>query len=486
MKSGPKAEITAGPLPMKGWPRRGGARVIRFIETYCVTPKGHGAGEPMRLRPWQKRIIRALYDPDPRPRSGLVSLPRGNGKSTLTAAIALYELFATGIESPQVLAVASDERQAGILLGIARRIIELSPPLAERCHLMADYIRIPATNGEMRALPSQAAALQGYDPSFAVVDELHVVTADVWEAVTLASGKRPESLTLAISTPSDSLDSVMWTLTLHGRRGDDPAFVYVEHAAPEGCAIDDERAWAQANPALHDFLSVDALRATLRTTRPSSFRRYRLGQWVGQEGAWMSRDLWETCATGEGIVDGESVCLFFDGSASGDSTALVAATVSETPHVAVVGYWANPGDPRWRVPRGEVMEAIDAAFERFDVVEFAFDPWGWRSEMETLEKRHGPRVVQWPTNVVSRMAPACDRFYAATAEGRLTHDGNADLAAHVTNCVAKSTPAGDVVVKDRRKGRAQLIDLAVAAIGAVDRAAWHDNTYQPRIGVIGL
>ena len=46
------------------------------------------------------------------------------------------------------------------------------------------------------------AALQGYDPSLCVVDELHVVTRDVWDAVSLASGRRDRSLTLAISTPA--------------------------------------------------------------------------------------------------------------------------------------------------------------------------------------------------------------------------------------------------------------------------------------------
>jgi hypothetical protein len=40
-------------------------------------------------------------------------------------------------------------------------------------------------------------ALHGV-PSSQIVDELHVATEDVWEAVTSVAGKRPESLTLAI------------------------------------------------------------------------------------------------------------------------------------------------------------------------------------------------------------------------------------------------------------------------------------------------
>ena len=38
------------------------------------------------------------------------------------------------------------------------------------------------------------------------------------------TGKRPQSLTLAISTPAASPDSVMWRLIEHGRSGDDQSF----------------------------------------------------------------------------------------------------------------------------------------------------------------------------------------------------------------------------------------------------------------------
>jgi phage terminase large subunit-like protein len=486
-KPGPKAEITAGPLSMRGLPKSGSDRVIRFIQRHLVVPKGHGAGKPVRLRPWQKDIIRRLYDPTPRPRAGLVSIPRGNSKTTTAAMLAVYHLFAEEVASPQVLFVASDERQAGIGLNIARRMIELDERLAERCHIYKDRIVVPHSDGMLRALPSEAAALQGYDPTFTVVDELHVVTADVWEAVTLAAGKRPESLTLAISTPAGDRDGVMWSLVEHGRQADDPSFVLVEYGAPEGCALDDEKAWHLANPALGDFLSIDALRATMRTTREAQFRRYRLGQWSGDsDDAWMDAAAWQACALNVEIEDGTEVVLAFDGSASGDSTALVASTIEEIPHLFVIGVWENPGDPRWRVPRAEVMDTIREAFDRYSVVSFNADPWGWRSELETLAEEFPGRIVQWPTNQVSRMAPATDRFYAAVTTGTLTHDAHPRLTSHITNAIAKSTAAGDVIVKDPRHGRKRKIDLAVAAITAIERSAYYLNNAPRSIGVIAV
>ena len=243
--------------------------------------------------------------------------------------------------------------------------------------------------------------------------------------------------------------------------------------------MDDRDAWKKANPALGDFLHADAIEATLKTTREASFRRYRLGQWTGTSDAWLPWGLWPTLQHPEGVElpePGTRVQLAFDGSASGDSTALVGCTIPEddTPaHIFVVGLWEAPDDdPRWRVPRGEVSAAVDAAIDRWQVVELAADPWGWRTELEEWTARHGGIVVEWNTAHAGRMAPATDRTYAAVAEGRITHDGNEQLAIHMGNAVAKRTPMGDLIAKDKRNSK-RKIDAAVAAIVAVDRSAWH-------------
>ena len=484
MRPGPKSEITVEPLSLKGLPKSGSDRVARFVHRHLIVPRGHGARKAVRLRPWQRDILRALYDPQPRPRAGLVSIPRGNGKTALAAMLAVYHLFGEDVASPQVLFVASDERQAGIGFGIAKRMIELDERLAERCHVYKDRIYVPQSDGVLRALPSEEAALQGYDPTFTVVDELHVVDHSVWEAVTLAAGKRPESLTLAISTPAGDREGVMWRLVDHGRRGDDPSFAFVEFAAPDGCDLDDEAAWKVANPALGDFLAADALRTTMRTSRESAFRRYRLGQWAQGDGSWMPFEVWQQCADDRVIEPGSQVVLGFDGSASGDSTALVAASIEEVPHLQVIDLWENPGDDRWRVPRADVTRALRECFELFDVQAMYCDPWGWRSEIEEWNEEFPGIIVEFPTNVRQRMAPATDRFYAAVQEKTLTHDGDARLAAHISNAVAESTPMGDVIRKDPRHGRKRKIDLAIAAIVAHDRAAWHLRNQPTYLGAM--
>jgi phage terminase large subunit-like protein len=207
-KYGPKADPVLEPLDLSGLPESGGDRVIAFCERFGFVPKGKGAKQRLVLRPWQQQIVCGLFN-GPRPRTGLLSLPRGNGKTTLAAFLALYELFGSATESAQILAVASDERQAKILFNSVKRMVELEPELESRASIYFDKLTVPGTNSELRALPSEHAALQGWDRSLCVLDELHVVKEDVWESLELASGKRDESLLLAISTPATTDDSVM-------------------------------------------------------------------------------------------------------------------------------------------------------------------------------------------------------------------------------------------------------------------------------------
>lgn len=478
--SGPKRAITADPLDFKGWPKDRAKRREKFIRDFLLVPRGHGAGKPVRLREFQKEILRGALAPGVR--TALVSLPRGNGKTAFAAMLALAELF-VGPPSAEVLVVATDQRQANITMNLARRMVELNPELAERVQVYKDRIYVPHNDANLIPLPAEYGALQGYDPSLLIVDELHVVTEDVWNAATSAAGKRPESLTLAISTPASSEDSIMWTLVKHGREGEDPQFYLREYAAPEGCETTDREAWRTANPALADkdpFLAEDALEAVRKTLREPVFRQLRLGQWVKGADSWLPFGAWEKLADLGRRIEGKIV-LAFDGSASGDSTALIGCTVGPDPFMFVAGLWENPGDKRWRVPRAEVAERVTYMFQNHDVIELAADPWGWRSELESWAEEFGAKkVLEWNTAHAQRMAPATDRMFQAVTKGTLSHDGDERMAAHFSHAVAKSTTLGDLVTKDKRNSP-RKIDAAVAGIVALDRAAHHTKKTKRRV-----
>jgi phage terminase large subunit-like protein len=441
--------------------------VEAFCRAFLYVPKGKGARKRLRLRPWQLDIVAGLFD-EPRPRRGLVSIPRGNGKSTLAAALGLYGLLADGVEGAQVLCVASDARQAGIVFGIARRMVELEPRLADRVQVFQDRLYSPHTGSSLFPLPAEPGALHGFDPSLAIVDELHVVTDDVWEAVSTAAGKRDRSLTLAISTPPRSSDSVMFRLVTDARANLDPSLYFVEYAAPAGCRLDDEEAWKIANPALGDFLYTDGLRSVLPpVTREPSFRRLRLGQWVDDvPEPWLPEGAWAACTAPGAIAEGADVVLGFDGSFSGDTTALVAVSVELLPRVAVVELWEPGGFSQ--VPIGDVEEAIRGACRRWRVREIVADPFRWARSLQLLAGEGLP-VAEFPQSP-EHMTPATSRFYEAVVNRQLHHDGDGRLAAHIAHAVARTDSRGTRITKVS-KHSTWRIDLAVASVMAHARAA---------------
>lgn len=483
MKAGPKAQVTADPLDLSALPRAGVQRVDAFARGYLTVTRGKGARTPFRLRPWQREIVGRLFPTrGARPRQGLVSMPRGNGKTSLAGVLATYALFADNVEGAEVVVVASDARQAGITLRQVARMIELDGRLSEQVQVFQSRIYLPHSDSTLVVLPAEPGALQGWNPSLAIVDELHAVPRPVWDAVALAAGKRDKSLTLAISTPGPAREGVMWDLVEHGRRADDQSFVYVEYAAPDNCDVRDELAWRQANPALGDFLFPDALRATVATTREADFRRYRLGQWTQHADAWLPRDAWTACARPGPVVDGADVVLGFDGSYSGDATAIVAVEVGKPPHVDVVACWEPPtsAPPGWQVPIVDVEDTLRHACHRWHVRAIVADPFRWARSLQMLAGEGLP-VLEYPQSA-ARMTPATSRFGEAVLNVALTQSGDPDLARHVANAVVRVDSRGTRITKEHRNSRLR-IDLAVAAIMAHDVAAELSERGDPQLWI---
>ena len=102
-------------------PETKGARVVKFIEKFCVHGEGDFFGEPFKLDDWQKAIIYDMYEikdnGERKYREALIGLPKGNGKTALAAAIGLYELLGSGVTSPLVAVAAASYEQANLVFG---------------------------------------------------------------------------------------------------------------------------------------------------------------------------------------------------------------------------------------------------------------------------------------------------------------------------------------------------------------------------------
>ena len=480
-----------------------GGYVVRWIETYLVHGEGDYFGEPFLLDDWQKRFIWRLYEFDPDTfervvRRALLVLPKGCGKTQLVAAICLAELAGptqpqpgrpTLRKSPNVPIAAASFEQADRLFGAAR-VMAREGELAPYVEVYDTEILLKDRPGRMYRVAAQAGTNDGTLPTCFGADEVHEWTGRK-ERVHLVIGnslaKRAGGLELNITTPDDGdPESLLGRLRAYGEKvlaGEvtDPTFLYEVHSAPEDVDLDDPEALRaairQATPA--SWIDVDRIANRWEVDRipEHEFRRYHLAQFVRASGYWLPSGAWESCPATDPPEPGTEVVLGFDGSYRGDSTALIGATLDG--RIWVEGAWENPNDPEWKVPREAVKAAVARAFETYKVLELAADPFGWHSELDEWQSAYGDAVVEYPTNVRTRMAPACSRFYTAVLNGDLAHDHDPALARHLRNAVVKETAQGVVITKDRVDSP-RKIDLAVGAVVAFDRAAAHANAEPTR------
>jgi phage terminase large subunit-like protein len=65
--------------------------------------------------------------------------------------------------------VAVDERQAGIVFGIARRMVELDEELSSRCQVFKERLLIPDRDAQMHCPPAEPKRLEGLDYTLAIL-----------------------------------------------------------------------------------------------------------------------------------------------------------------------------------------------------------------------------------------------------------------------------------------------------------------------------
>ena len=486
-KGWPPALLT--PVPAADRKRGDGQLVVDFIEALCPQVKdsiGGRAGEPLILRPWQKELLSHIYarrsDGRFRHRRVLVGLPRKSGKSALGSGMALYALL-MGPRGGEVYSCAADRDQARIVFGSAKAMVEQSPELAGVTRLFRDAIEVPGTGSVYRVLSSEAFTKEGLNPHAVIFDEVHASPDDeLYNVMQLAMSARRDPLLIGITTPgvkSDRTgqDSVAYRLYQHGEKissgeVDDPSFFMAWWKAPDECDHRDEKMWRIANPGFGDLQDPEDFAAAVKSTPENEFRTKRLGLWVNAQTAWLPAGAWDNLPVAEPVDHEVEVIVGFDGSFSGDSTALVGVTVEETPRVWLIKAWEKqPNDTDdWRVDIADVEATIVETCRDYNVIEVVCDPFRWQRSMQELDAIGIP-IVEYNSSSPSRMVPATAKTYDSVMSERVSHDHNPTLARHLNNCVIKTDRLGPRITKEHRSSP-RKIDAAVAFVMAFDRATW--------------
>jgi len=483
------------------------ARIIKFIEAYCVTPEGADVGKPLRLAEFQKDFLRAVYDNPAGTRRAILSIARKNGKSGLIAGLLLAHLVGPEAkQNSQIVSGAMSRDQAALVFSLACKMIQQSPKLSPLVRIVPSGKRLIGLpmNVEYRALAAEGKTAHGLSPVLAILDEIGQVRgpqSDFIDAITTSQGAHAEPLLIAISTQAANDADLLSTWIDDAKASQDPRIVCRVYEAPAGCDLQDTEAWKAANPALGLFRSEDDLRAQLSQAQrmPSmenSARNLLLNQRVSTDAPFISPDVWKACSTKADLLSCDGpVFAGLDLSARTDLTALVIVGQVDgvwqvqahfwTPEQglhdrarrdrAPYDVWVKQGvlrtTPGATVDYEHVASDMLEILADLDVQAIAYDRWRIDLMRRELDKLGAELpLVEWGQGYKD-MAPALDALEAELLNARIAHGMHPVLTMCAANATVTKDPTGARKLdKSRATGRIDGMQALAMAMGAASRA----------------
>lgn len=494
----------------RGRPPSRGTRVISFIERYCLVPEGAMVGKPLKLLPFQKTFIKAVYDDKKPVRRAILSMARKNGKTGLIACLLLAHLVGPEAKrNSQIVSGAMSRDQASLVFHLAAKMVKLSPELDRVVKIVPSGKRLVGLplNVEYRALAADGTTAMGLSPVVVILDEVGQVQgpqSDFVDALLTSQGAHSNPLVITISTQAANDADLLSVWIDDAKVSKDPSIVCHLYAAPAGCKLDDVKAWEASNPALGAFRSREDLvnQATMAARMPtseSSFRNLMLNQRVAVNNPFISKSVW----TKNGGIYDESVFaenptyLGIDLSSRADLTAIVMVaqnatgewcvhTTCFTPEAGLLerakrdrapyDTWVREGfllttpgasvDYDWVAEW--LLERINGGRIEFQLA--AYDRWRMDVLIASL-KRQGAddhiltRFVPFGQGTKD-MSPALDTLEAELLNGRIRHAGHPVLTMCAANALVWKDSSGNrKFVKDKATGRIDAMVALAMALG---------------------
>lgn len=502
------------------------AAVDRVILAFrsLVHTSGKWAGKSLNPDPWQVayiiaptfgwlrwdkdagryvRIIRDLY----------VDVPRKNGKSTLSAGIAIYLACADGEKGAQVVTAATSEKQAGFVFNPIKTLAEKAPMLRKVVEPYAKKVVHPKSGSYIEVVSSTAEAQHGANIHGAIVDELHVhKTPDLVETIETGRGSRDQPLVVIITTADAGGQG-----TIYARKRD-----YVDRLAKRvitdhatygvvwGSKDSDdplkEETWKKANPGYgisptKAYLKAEATKAKNSPADLAGFLRLHLGRRTKQESKYITMGDWDANASmiDEQQLVGRPASGGIDLGSTSDLTALCwlfPRPGDGTGYDAVWRFW-TPEDNMSELNRRTAGEAevwrregwlrttpgnvtdyaavraqVNADRENFNVRSIGIDRWN-ATQLTNELMDDGANMTRVGQGYASMSAPLKEIQRLILQGSRsgtpmIQHGGNPTMRWMIDNLAVNTDPAGNVK-PDKAKSH-EKIDGVSAMVNAMFEA----------------
>jgi phage terminase large subunit-like protein len=453
-----------------------GEKVCAFIERYVKIPEGSLVGQPLKLAEFQRKFILEIYDNPAGTRRAYLAIARKNGKTATIASLVLAHLVGPeAVLNSQLVSGARSRDQAALVFNLAAKMVQLSPELSKLVRIVPSGKRLIGLpmNTEYKALAAEGTTAHGLSPVLAILDEVGQVKGpqDAFiDAITTAQGAHDKPLLIAISTQAPT-DADLFSIWLDdAERSEDPSIVSHVYTAPEECALDDEKAWKAANPALGLFRSrrdveEQAAQALRMPSAENTFRVLTLNQRVNMAAAFVSASVWKAGNGEPGALDGvvyggldfrprptysarshgcrRTAWLNVDPFSGCRSKAFRSHRRDKAPY----DVWVRDG--LLRTTPGKVIDYdfvardIGQICSGLSIAKIGFDRWRM-DRMQLALQRQGVELPLEPFGQgYMSMSPALDALEADLLKECVRHGGHPVLAMCAANAVAVSDPAGN-------------------------------------------
>lgn len=436
-----------GEVPTLGWV------ALDWLTAMLARPEVDGY-EPFEPTREQAEFVLRFYELDPasgkrRIRRGVISRPRGWGKSPFTAAMACLEALGpvvpegwdaggqpvgvpwATIRKPlvEIAAVSEDQVDTNTwtpLLDMLSRgpVIDEYPGVEP----MAGFVNLPF--GRIQKRTAAAGSAKGAPAHFVVCDQTEEWTVSnggirlfntLKNNVIKRGGhllESPNAFTPGMGSVAEN-SSQAYTLMRAGRARIDSGLMFDHREAPadtdmlDGESLLDGLAVAYGDSAdveacaIHQppcvrpgWVDLEHIKASIWDPDADAqvSRSDFLNQVTHASDAWLSQPEWRACLdAGKVVSPQDPVVLGFDGSRRRsrgvtDATALIGCRVSDG-HVFEVEVWEQPKNVTdWEVPTLAVDAAVRGAFTRWNVIGLYADPALWESYLAQWEAAFGSRL----------------------------------------------------------------------------------------------
>lgn len=497
-------------------------KVARFIQLLPHT-KGEWAFKrmPITLEPWQLFIICCAFGwlqkgtRLRRFREVYTEIPRKNGKSAISAGVALFCFTCDDEFGAEVYSGATTEKQAWEVFRPARLMCKRTPMLTEAFGIEVNAKNMSIPDDGSRFEPLIGNPGDGQSPHCAIVDEYHEHDTDAfYTTMRTGMGARRQPLMWAITTAGYNIEGPCYDKRreviemLNGTVPNEELFGIIY-------TIDDGDDWTspavleKANPNMgvsiyRDFLLSQQRSAMNNPRQAGIFKTKHLNVWTAAKVAFFNLVSWQRCEDETLTLEqfeGQPCILGFDMARKLDMNSMVRLFYREIDdkrhYYCISPKFYVPYDTVYSTERNEdrrtaerfqkwvemglltvtdgaevdyryILEDAKTANQQNPVESSPIDPFGATGISHDLadESMTPITIIQNYTN----MSDPMKELEAAIESGRFHHDGNPILTWCISNVVGKNIPGNDDVVKPIKEQNENKIDGAVALIMTIGRA----------------